>query len=367
LNGGGTITIQGGTSTTLTHNNLNLIAGPTATGGTLTIGNGSFTDTVEILGQLLLAGNGDTQQIGNSSKTDTINVDAATMTVTAATAINLAASGGTIKVGAGSDTIDIGSTTPTGPINIKTANTSLYQEPGTPDPVSAASINIQNTGTTGNIFIGTGCTSTTAGEAPVIFNNVNNGTSVTVQNVAFYTGQNVCYVSAGATFVTASSRRYKKNDRPSIGREFINLLRPVSYELIHRKIWEQGLTEADLTGSEKVGAGERAHGLIAEEVVAAARKLNYQFDDAFGDGMQGGINYSALIAPLIKMAQEHDAIILSYEKRIEILETALGVHRATPASEHSDASYGLIETPKVNPIAEMEVISEPEISGDDEW
>tara|TARA_R100000664_G_C2755496_1_gene143207 strand:+ start:1186 stop:3147 length:1962 start_codon:yes stop_codon:yes gene_type:complete len=147
----------------------------------------------------------------------------------------------------------------------------------------------------------------------------------------------------GQVALTATSdSRVKADVRDlDLGLSFINALRPVSFTRVHPADWpeeirdnryKKGRTVTDADGNETVVSTEnfdvetqqpikeefdsttRSDGLIAQEVKAVCENLGVEFN-GIKQNKNGkmGIQYSLLVAPLIKAVQELTA-------RIEVLE-----------------------------------------------
>ena len=106
---------------------------------------------------------------------------------------------------------------------------------------------------------------------------------------------------------------------------FINDLSPRKYRKLHPADWAEEIRE------ERYKTGERDEfddakvwdGLIAQEVKAAVDKSGTTFSGWSVDtnGKQG-IQYSALVVPLIKAVQELSAEFESLKTKIETLENS---------------------------------------------
>jgi hypothetical protein len=123
--------------------------------------------------------------------------------------------------------------------------------------------------------------------------------------------------------IQTSDQREKLNVTPStLGLEFINSLRPVSFN------WRVGHNE--VVGAAEDGTpitcakpGNRTHwGLIAQEVKATCNALNVDFggwvlSDAADPDSQQALRYDQFVAPLIKAVQELTARIVKLEKVVK--------------------------------------------------
>jgi hypothetical protein len=119
--------------------------------------------------------------------------------------------------------------------------------------------------------------------------------------------------SMGGTTWTAPSDVRLKEDIQSeeIGLEFINELRPVTYQWKKTKDVPSEMKDYDSDSEERVMNGKHNHGFIAQEVKEVIDR--YNFKDGFGLWSEGGedkkqrIGESALIPILVKAIQELSA------------------------------------------------------------
>lgn len=115
-----------------------------------------------------------------------------------------------------------------------------------------------------------------------------------------------------------SDGRYKRNIKENVkGLEFINALRPVTYTVdvrslnneLHKNIQYKEEERTNNTMQQKSDAASAiVHtGFIAQEVEAAAKKLNFDFDGvdkpAVKDGLYG-LRYDEFVVPLVKAVQQ---------------------------------------------------------------
>ena len=154
----------------------------------------------------------------------------------------------------------------------------------------------------------------------------------------------------GQVALTATSDARVKTDIRdlSLGLNFINALRPVSFTRVHPADWpeeirderyKRGRAVADEDGNEVIvstpsfnvetqqpikeefDSTTRSDGLIAQEVKAVCEDLGVEFN-GIKESRNGkmGIQYSLLVAPLIKSVQTLSSQIETLKERIEELE-----------------------------------------------
>src|SRR6266487_6538971 len=123
-------------------------------------------------------------------------------------------------------------------------------------------------------------------------------------------------------WTTPSDGRYKKDIKENVqGLAFINSLRPITYtvnvrglneyynkgrkQLLNNK--EDGALNAEMKKAEDEASKIVYNGFIAQEVEAAAKKLNYEFSGVdkpqSKDGLYG-LRYADFVVPLVKAVQE---------------------------------------------------------------
>jgi trimeric autotransporter adhesin len=134
-----------------------------------------------------------------------------------------------------------------------------------------------------------------------------------------------------AGWTNFSDGRYKKNVTDNVpGLDFILQLKPVTYNLDITGLNKHYNTQPDSTAElEKKRQqfiaqkeGQLQTGFIAQEVEAAATKLNYSFcgvdKPENTDGMYG-LRYAEFVAPLVKAVQEQQQQIGELKKQNELL------------------------------------------------
>ena len=58
-------------------------------------------------------------------------------------------------------------------------------------------------------------------------------------------------------------------------------------------------------------------GFVAQDVEAAAKKINYDFSGVDKTGKIMGLRYSEFVVPLVKAMQEQQAMITTLQKQVE--------------------------------------------------
>ena len=146
-----------------------------------------------------------------------------------------------------------------------------------------------------------------------------------------------------------SDGRIKKNIKENVpGLRFINLLKPITYNYDLKKEYAL-LGEVDSSEYAEKNDIEKTSftGFVAQEVDAAAKKINYDFSGVDKTGKIMGLRYSEFVVPLVKAVQEldnnekTDVIELKKEnealkQRIEKLEAML--FQTQPTSSNSNQS-----------------------------
>src|SRR6266498_1734775 len=136
----------------------------------------------------------------------------------------------------------------------------------------------------------------------------------------------VTSIEGQVTLTTPSDGRYKKDIKENMqGLAFINSLRPITYtvnvqglneyynkgrkQLSNNSIsnYEDGALNAEMKKAEDEASKIVYNGFIAQEVEAAAKKLNYDFSGVDKpqnkDGLYG-LRYDNFVVPLVKAVQE---------------------------------------------------------------
>jgi len=155
----------------------------------------------------------------------------------------------------------------------------------------------------------------------------------------------VSSIGGQVNWTAFSDGRFKKNLKEEVpGLTFINMLRPVVYTLdvtaIDSKMKarkratsgssEEARAQRQPSAEEQQAKAEKEKmvytGLVAQEVEAAAKKLNYEFSGVdVPKNMEGfyGLRYAEFVVPLIKAVQELSTQNEELKQRITELEAAL--------------------------------------------
>lgn len=133
-----------------------------------------------------------------------------------------------------------------------------------------------------------------------------NGALVDASNKVRVGNSSVTSIGGQVGWTTYSDARIKNTIQQNVpGLEFINLLNPVTY---HYDIQKQDA----LVGSQNTDNVEDKYaiekmqftGFIAQEVDAAAQKINYDFSGVDKSGNIWGLRYSEFVVPIVKAVQQ---------------------------------------------------------------
>lgn len=178
------------------------------------------------------------------------------------------------------------------------------------------------------IGVGTGLSTQRSNVTAIGYSVVNaqctNDNQVLLGNTAI--GQIRANVSGITTYSDARIKKSVTEDVPGV--EFIKLLRPVSFYMDPMVLHRAWNTPDSITQTMDHGwvASQKRFGLIAQEVEAAAKTLNFSFPGLdIPENPQDfySLRYTDLILPLLKAVQEQQALIEALEKRIAELEFIL--------------------------------------------
>ncbi len=189
----------------------------------------------------------------------------------------------------------------------------------------------------GDYSIAYGANSSVTGDNSVALGN---GVAVSTDNTITIGNASITSIRGTVNWTTLSDGRYKSDVKENIvGLDFINQLRPVSYELTADG---KRLTDASLDGNKTVSRQpltvNRWSGFIAQEVETAAENIGYDFsgvkkpqneDDIYG------LRYTEFVVPLTKAVQELDeqhqfneAIIQKNKTKLAHYENAIAQLKA---------------------------------------
>jgi hypothetical protein len=159
----------------------------------------------------------------------------------------------------------------------------------------------------------TGANNTAFGSfADVLTDNLFNATAigyvayVDASNKVRIGNNSVTSIGGEVGWTNFSDGRIKNNVKENVpGLEFINLLKPVTYNFNLEKEYEL-MGRKDTTQWEGKNDIEKINftGFIAQEVDAAAKKINYDFSGVDKSGNIMGLRYSEFVVPLVKAVQE---------------------------------------------------------------
>lgn len=126
-----------------------------------------------------------------------------------------------------------------------------------------------------------------------------------------------------------SDGRFKKEIKEDVkGLDFIMMLRPVTYHLdvsgLSKVLGEGKGREADPSSRQAISDKEKIvyTGFIAQEVEAAAQKLNFDFsgvDKPKNEKDLYGLRYAEFVVPLVKSVQELQGQVNELKKQVESL------------------------------------------------
>ncbi len=172
-----------------------------------------------------------------------------------------------------------------------------------------------------------------------------------------------------------SDGRYKQNIKQDVhGLDFINSLNPVTYTVDikglnayynkgrtndKRAVDEKGMAEQQK--SEASASKMVYNGFIAQDVEAAAKKLNYEFSGVdkpqSKEGLYG-LRYSDFVVPLVKAVQELDSAAKAKDNRITELENRLSKLEASlvNSSNNNASTFAYLEQNNPNPVSGTTVI-----------
>ena len=131
-----------------------------------------------------------------------------------------------------------------------------------------------------------------------------------------------CVYAAWSNVSDCRDKANVKTLPSTLGLEFINKLRPVSFNWDHRDTYvreckyEYGTKDGNLVSTKE------HYGLIAQELKTVLDDLGVKFDGLGHDDEKDAyrLTYEELIAPIIKAIQEQQVQIESLKTKIEILE-----------------------------------------------
>ena len=157
-----------------------------------------------------------------------------------------------------------------------------------------------------------------------------NGATATANNQVMLGNTTVTSVKAAGSYVIYSDGRYKKDLKENVpGLAFIKQLKPVTYHYdIHGMNKYMDIKQADKNmqqDEQAVADKERKlyTGFVAQDVEAAAKKLNYDFSGVYhpqNDKDLYGLRYADFVVPLVKAVQELSKMNDSKDAKIDSLQ-----------------------------------------------
>ena len=151
----------------------------------------------------------------------------------------------------------------------------------------------------------------------------NVGSSASSSNMVEIGNSSVSVIRGQVNFSTYSDGRIKKNIQANVpGLSFINLLKPVTYNLdIHKQneIIYKNKKDGNLDWDSKYDIEKIVQtGFIAQEVDAAAKSINFDFNGVQApksDDDLYSLSYAEFVVPLVKAIQEQQTIIVDIKAR----------------------------------------------------
>ena len=145
-----------------------------------------------------------------------------------------------------------------------------------------------------------------------------------------YVGNSSQYVtlnfnSSGQNWANTSDIRIKRDVVDTdLGLEFINKLRPIKYKDIAPAEWPEKIKPKELREEDYIPCEDVIDGLIAQDVLQAAKELGTTFSGWEGkeedDTERQMLQYASFVTPLIKAMQELSTEVTELKKEIEELK-----------------------------------------------
>ena len=126
--------------------------------------------------------------------------------------------------------------------------------------------------------------------------------------------------NSDATWNHSSDRRQKTDIKDeTLGLEFINDLRPVTYKHKSPSEFPKEWDSYDADDKEPMGGDKTIHGFIAQEVKQAMDNAGVDTFQGWSDGKDGRqrVSFEAMVMPLIKSVQELSAKVEDLEKQLK--------------------------------------------------
>ena len=158
------------------------------------------------------------------------------------------------------------------------------------------------------------------GNSQIVIGNQFQGTANTRVHIGNVTSHIYNDYNSNATWTHSSDERQKKEIKDdTLGLEFINDIRPVTYKHKSPSEFPKEWNAYDENDKEPMGGDKVIHGLIAQEVKQA---LDKQGVDTFSgwdenpDGRQN-VSFEAFVLPLIKAVQELSAEVNELKQQLK--------------------------------------------------
>jgi heme exporter protein D len=137
----------------------------------------------------------------------------------------------------------------------------------------------------------------------------------------------VSSIGGYANWTNVSDARFKIDVKEDVlGLDFINGLRPVSYELDREAIARFNGQDHEVTQD-----GIRHSGFIAQEVETLMKELDYDFSGLAkpqNDKDHYGLKYAEFVVPLVQSVKEHKKLLEEKQSKIDDLEKRLSTLEA---------------------------------------
>jgi uncharacterized coiled-coil protein SlyX len=160
------------------------------------------------------------------------------------------------------------------------------------------------------------------------------GTTVNSDNAVYVGNAATADIGGIVNWTATSDGRFKRNIKANVpGLDFINRLRPVTYNFDTKSIYEfegraapsgiaRGLEEKDKTTQT---------GFVAQEVLEAAKEAGYEFSGVKvpqnAEKEAYGLRYAEFVVPLVKATQELSQQVEDQKKIIEQQQALLNMYQ----------------------------------------
>jgi hypothetical protein len=207
-----------------------------------------------------------------------------------------------------------------------------------------------------NVFVGANTDVNGSGYYNVIA--IGQGTKGTASSQVTIGNPATTSYRAYAVWSNISDGRYKKNIQGNVpGLEFINKLRPVTYNLDASGLdafFEKGRTTPLQLSTEVEAVRDKAlkekearvqTGFVAQEVEQAAKQVGYAFSGVYkpaNDKDVYGLSYAEFVVPLVKAVQEIDSTNRVKDERIATLESQVAELRQMMADLRNGGTNAVI-------------------------